>query len=77
MNKIEKDCFSEQIYNYIFEIEITNVIDKLNRSDNLARQYTKELIRKVFIQLLNQGPLAKITVKDIAETCEINRNTLL
>lgn len=41
----------------------------------MAKQYTKEMIREKFIQILNERPLNKITVKDIAEMCEINRNT--
>lgn len=41
----------------------------------MARQYTKDLIRKTFIEMLNEYPLNKITVKDIAKRCEINRNT--
>lgn len=41
----------------------------------LAQQYTKKMIRKVFINLLNERPLNKITVKDIALVCGINRNT--
>ncbi|WP_101696290.1 TetR-like C-terminal domain-containing protein [Clostridium minihomine] len=41
----------------------------------MAQQYTKKMIRQVFVQMLNKRPLNKITVKDIAEACEINRNT--
>jgi len=41
----------------------------------LAQQYTKKMIREVFIKMLNERPLNKITVKDIATACEINRNT--
>ena len=41
----------------------------------MAKQYTKNLIREVFIEMLNEKPLAKITVTDIAKKCEINRNT--
>ena len=41
----------------------------------MARQYTKNLIRQVFIKMLNERPLDKVTVTDIAERCEINRNT--
>lgn len=36
---------------------------------------TKELIYETFIDLLNQKPFDRITVKDIVETCDINRNT--
>lgn len=41
----------------------------------MAQQYTKEMIREVFIEMLNERPLNKITVKDIVRACEINRNT--
>ncbi|AFS77575.1 TetR family transcriptional regulator [Gottschalkia acidurici 9a] len=33
------------------------------------------MIREVFIKMLNERPLNKITVKDISTLCEINRNT--
>ncbi|WP_425448240.1 TetR/AcrR family transcriptional regulator [Dethiothermospora halolimnae] len=41
----------------------------------MAEQYTKNMIREVFIMMLNDRPLSKITVKDIAKECKINRNT--
>lgn len=41
----------------------------------MAQQYTKKKIREEFIKILNERPLNKITVKDIASACEINRNT--
>ena len=41
----------------------------------MAQQYTKKIIREEFIKILNERPLNKITVKDIASACEINRNT--
>lgn len=41
----------------------------------MAQQYTKKMIREVFINMLNEYPLDKITVKAIATACEINRNT--
>mgnify|MGYP000385528223 CR=1 FL=1 len=41
----------------------------------MVKQYTKNLIRDVFINMLNEKPLAKITVTDIAKKCDINRNT--
>lgn len=41
----------------------------------MAPQYTKKMIRKAFIEMLNEHPLNKITVKDIAAACDINRNT--
>lgn len=36
---------------------------------------TKTLIYEKFIELLGKKPFDKITVKDIVEACEINRNT--
>ncbi len=42
---------------------------------NLVQQYTKKMIREVFIKMLNERPLDKITVTAITEECEINRNT--
>lgn len=41
----------------------------------MAQKYTKNKIKQEFIQLLNERDLNKITVKDIADRCEINRNT--
>ena len=38
-------------------------------------RFTKKAIVNTFIQLLNQKPIDKITVKDIVDRCEINRNT--
>ncbi len=37
--------------------------------------YTKKAIRESFVKLLNQKPLASITVKDIVDDCGVNRNT--
>ena len=37
--------------------------------------FTKEVIIKTLFELLNEKPLAKITVKDIVERCGVNRNT--
>ncbi|MEA4965761.1 MAG: TetR/AcrR family transcriptional regulator C-terminal domain-containing protein [Oscillospiraceae bacterium] len=38
-------------------------------------QYTKKAIMEGFLALLNDKPFDKIAVVDIAERCEINRNT--
>ncbi|MGX7024264.1 TetR-like C-terminal domain-containing protein [Vagococcus hydrophili] len=40
----------------------------------MAKQYTKKLIHDTFIKMLNEEPLKRITVKDLALACEINRN---
>lgn len=37
--------------------------------------FTKKEIIKTFLNLLEQKPLSKITVKNIVESCGINRNT--
>lgn len=44
------------------------------REDNMKKD-TKELIYETFIALLGQKPFDRITIKDIVETCNINRNT--
>lgn len=38
-------------------------------------KFTKQAIMNCLLELLNTKQLDKITVKDICETCEINRNT--
>lgn len=37
--------------------------------------FTQKAIKETFIQLLEEHPLSEITVKDIVETCGINRNS--
>ncbi len=37
--------------------------------------FTEKAIRRVFLEMLEERPLNKITVKDIAEKCEISRNS--
>ena len=36
---------------------------------------TKRAIQNAFLELLNEKPFGKITVKDISEKCGINQNT--
>ena len=36
---------------------------------------TKKMISDTFVELLEKKPFDKITIKDIVETCGINRNT--
>lgn len=38
-------------------------------------RFTQEAIIRVFLDMLHKKSLEKITVKDIVEACEINRNT--
>lgn len=42
--------------------------------NNLAG-FTRKAIKETFITLLEERPLSEITVKDIVETCGINRNS--
>ena len=37
--------------------------------------FTKKAMKEAFIELLDERPLNKITVKDIVEACGINRNS--
>jgi probable dihydroxyacetone kinase regulator len=41
----------------------------------MASNLTKQAIVNSFVKLLNERPLDKITVKDVVEDCNINRNT--
>ena len=41
----------------------------------MARQYTRESIRREFIAMLDERPLDEITVTDLVARCEINRKT--
>lgn len=43
--------------------------------DFMAKQYTKNLIKKEFIKLLEERSFNSITISMLAERCEINRNT--
>ena len=36
---------------------------------------TKELLTDTFWELLDEKPYSKITVKDIVNRCDVNRNT--
>ena len=38
-------------------------------------QFTKQAIRKAFLQLLDEKPMSQITVREVVEVCGINRNT--
>ncbi|WP_299034945.1 TetR/AcrR family transcriptional regulator [uncultured Anaerococcus sp.] len=41
----------------------------------MAKQYTKNLIKEEFIKLLEEKSFNLITISEIANKCEINRNT--
>ena len=47
----------------------------LFQKERAIAQQTKNAIRRAFIQLLNERPLDKISIKDIAEKGAVNRNT--
>lgn len=47
----------------------------MKRGDNMAKNYTKELIRKEFIDLLNKKPIHNVTVTELARKCDIERKT--
>ena len=38
-------------------------------------RYTVHMIQNIFLELLKEKPVAKITVKEICERAEINRST--
>ena len=38
-------------------------------------KFTRKAIMQTFLHILKNKPLDRITVKDICEQCEINRNT--
>ena len=41
----------------------------------MAKNYTRDLIRKEFINLLNKKPLHNVTVTELAKQCNIERKT--
>ena len=41
----------------------------------MAQQYTRNMIRSVFIEMLDERPFDEITVTDLVTRCEINRKT--
>lgn len=40
-----------------------------------ASDFTKKAIQEAFLELLNEKPIGKISIKDISDRCGINRNT--
>ncbi len=46
-----------------------------NATGEKMSSFTKEIIIKTLFELLNEKPLAKITVKDVVERYGVNRNT--
>lgn len=43
--------------------------------NDIRSRYTRETIMKVFIELIKQKPVEKITVKEVCEKAQINRST--
>lgn len=43
----------------------------------MAKNYTKDLIRKEFIKLLNKKKLHNITVTELAKACNIERKLFI
>ncbi len=41
----------------------------------MARKYSRVLIKNEFIKLINQKPYHKITITELVEKCDLNRNT--
>lgn len=48
---------------------------KLFRSELINTNFTKKAIIEAFWKLLEEKPYNKITVKEIVDSCQINRNT--
>ena len=43
----------------------------------MAQKYTRNMIRNVFIEMLDERPFDEITVTDLVTRCEINRKTFV
>lgn len=41
----------------------------------MVKQYTKSLLKEVFMTLASEKEINSITVNELANRCEINRNT--
>lgn len=50
-------------------------LNDLESEADMAQQYTRNMIRSVFIEMLDERPLDGITVTDLVSRCEINRKT--
>lgn len=67
--KLSEDC----TILFSFVICPAGIIISLQESD--MADFTARAIRETFLQILNEKPLASITVKEIVTRCGINRNT--
>lgn len=54
--------------------EVTHV-EQQEKKENRRAAYSKRVIKESFIELLDQKPLSKITVKEICEMADVNRCT--
>ena len=51
------------------------ILERTTSQENRKTRYTKQVIREVFIQLLQEQPLEKVTVTRICELADISRGT--
>ena len=51
------------------------IVFGMKGGDRVARQYTKELIKREFLALLEEKSFHSITIAMLAERCDISRNT--
>lgn len=51
------------------------ITEKVSAEENMAQKYTRNMIRNVFIEMLDERPFDEITVTDLVTRCEINRKT--
>lgn len=64
----------------VLQCDLENVVEVVHPStfeggDTVMPSFTRKAIMSAFLQLLEERPLNKITVKDIVDACGINRNT--
>lgn len=58
-----------------FQQKYVNIITITRGGSYGMANFTEQAIKKSFLELLNRKPVNKITVKDIAANCGINRNS--
>lgn len=47
----------------------------MNTKDNQRARLTRMLLKQAYLKLMQEGPAAKITVKEICERAQVNRST--
>lgn len=45
------------------------ITEKVNAEENMAQKYTRNMIRNVFIEMLDERPFDEITVTDLVTRC--------